>query len=270
MFFDYAEAEVRICVEEWTIASQILNREVSGVIYQPEYLSATGPLHLLLLNDGQDLVTMQYDRILTRTLQHKNIQSVLTVGIKAGNRLQEYGVSGQPDFKERGSEAHHYRQFIVQELLPFIHSHTSRAAFSSYTIAGFSLGALSALDIAWHESTIFSRVGAFSGSFWWRSKEYTPKNPDKHRIAHQVIRQTNDKPNLKFWFQAGTQDEKSDRNQNGIIDSIDDTTSLIAELYRKGYERNTEVRYVELLGGRHDITTWGKIMPEFLCWAFRN
>jgi enterochelin esterase family protein len=270
MYFDYTETEVRISVKEWTLSSVILNREVTGVMYQPENCSATEPLHLLLINDGQDLATMQYDQILTRTYQNKNIQAVLTVGIKAGNRLQEYGISGQSDFKGRGSEALQYRQFIMQELLPFIQEKTNRSTFCSYNIAGFSLGALSALDVAWHESGTFARVGAFSGSFWWRSQEFTATNPDKHRIAHHIIRQTESKPDLKFWFQAGTQDEKSDRNQNGIIDSIDDTTSLIGELYQKGYEKNKEVKYVELVGGRHDLATWSKIMPEFLCWAFQN
>ncbi|RDC63376.1 alpha/beta hydrolase [Adhaeribacter pallidiroseus] len=270
MFLDYTKTDVRIRVEKWAISSVYLNREVTGEMYLPAFSNTTDRLHLLLLNDGQDLTTMQFDQILSRVYQKKNIQPVLTIGISAGNRLQEYGISGQPDFKGRGSAAYNYRQFIVQELLPFIHAQTKRSDFTSYTVAGFSLGALSALDIAWHEAAIFTRIGAFSGSFWWRSKDYTEIQPDKYRIAHKIIKKANTKPNLKFWFQAGTQDEKSDRNNNGIIDSIDDTTSLIAELYRKGYEKNKEVKYVELLGGRHDLATWSKIMPDFLCWAFQN
>lgn len=270
MFLDYSKTEVRIRVEEWTIKSVFLNREVTGVIYKPELINLTDSLHLLLINDGQDLAAMHYDQILTRVYQNKDIEPVLTVGIKAGNRLDEFGISGKPDFKGRGGAAYSYRQFIIQELLPNIHTQTNRQSFTSYSIAGFSLGALSALDIAWHEADTFSKIGAFSGSFWWRSKDYTEEQPDKHRIAHKIIHVSQEKPNLKFWFQAGTQDEKSDRNNNGIIDSIDDTTSLIAELYQKGYKKNKEVKYVELLGGRHDIATWGRIMPEFLCWAFQN
>ncbi len=202
--------------------------------------------------------------------QKKNIKLLLTVGIKAGNRLEEFGISGRSDFKGRGAAALQYRQFVTQELLPAIYTQTNITAFASYTIAGFSLGALSALDIAWHETAIFSKVGAFSGSFWWRSKDFTKSQPDKHRMAHQMISKSNIKPALKFWFQAGTQDEKSDRNQNGIIDSIDDTTSLIYELYQKGYQKEKDVRYLELIGGKHDIETWGKVMPEFLCWALEG
>ena len=270
MFLDYTKTEMRIRVEKWAISSVFLKREVTGVMYLPDFLNPKNQMHLLLLNDGQDLAAMQFDQILTHAYQKKNIQPVLTVGITAGDRLQEYGVSDQPDYKGRGSVAYQYRQFITQELLPFIHAQTERSFFTSYYIAGFSLGALSALDIAWHEAKTFSKVGAFSGSFWWRSKDYTEAQPDKYRIAHQIVKKTNLKPELKFWFQTGTQDEKSDRNNNGIIDSIDDTTSLIAELYQKGYEKNKDVKYVELLGGRHDVTTWRKIMPDFLCWAFQD
>ncbi|MDQ4139222.1 MAG: alpha/beta hydrolase-fold protein [Bacteroidota bacterium] len=268
MLVNFTKADVRICVDEWTLKSAILDREVTCVVYLPEMADVTEPLHLLLINDGQDLATMQYDQILLNMYQKKDIQPVVTVGIKAGNRLQEYGISGQPDFKGRGSAALEYRQFIMQELLPAIYTQTNFSAFASYTIAGFSLGALSAFDVAWHEDNIFSKVGAFSGSFWWRSKDFTMEEPDEHRIAHTLINNSSTKPGLKFWIQAGTQDEKSDRNQNGIIDSIDDSTSLIYELYQKGYQKGKDVRYVELIGGKHDVATWGKMMPEFLCWAF--
>jgi len=268
MLLDFAIADVSIRADELTVQSVILEREVACVVYLPEMDDVAEPLHLLLINDGQDLATMQYDQILKNLYQKKQIHPVLTVGIKAGDRLKEFGVSGKQDFKGRGSNAQQYSQFIVEELLPAIYAKTGIDVFTSYTIAGFSLGALSALDIAWHHGDIFSKVGAFSGSFWWRSKDSSKGDPDSNRIAHKLISESQNKPELKFWFEAGTQDEKSDRNQNGIIDSIDDTTALIYELYRKGYQKNKDITYVELIGGRHDVPTWGKMMPDFLCWAF--
>ena len=41
---------------------------------------------------------------------------------------------------------------------------------------------------------------------------------------------------MKFYFECGTADESADRNQNGVIDSIDDTKDLISTLIEKGYE----------------------------------
>lgn len=85
---------------------------------------------------------------------------------------------------------------------------------------------------------------------------------------HQHIRRSKMRPGLKFWFQTGTEDEASDRNNNGIIDSIDDTLDLIAELTLKGYRPFKDIHYYEMQGGRHDTATWAKAMPEFLKWAF--
>ncbi|WP_377483345.1 alpha/beta hydrolase [Pontibacter toksunensis] len=268
MFLEYTMSEVNIKVENLTIPSEKLNREVECVLYIPEVDGLAEPLHLLLVNDGQDLESMQYDQILQPLYMKNRIAPVLTVGIKAGDRLREFGISGNPDYKGRGTDAENYRLFVIEELLPAIQEKTNIAEFASCVIKGFSLGAVSAFDIAWSHPDIFSKMGAFSGSFWWRSKPSMKGFPDDHRITHKMVSSSKEKPDLKFWFEAGTQDEKSDRNQNGIIDSIDDTTSLILELYKKGYERNKDVTYIELVGGKHDVPTWGRMMPEFLFWAF--
>lgn len=70
-------------------------------------------------------------------------------------------------------------------------------------------------------------------------------------------------PWLKFFFECGAGDEGEDRNKNGIIDSIDDTLDLIAELKAKGYSNNS-IKYLELASGKHDVPTWGQAFPEFL------
>jgi hypothetical protein len=53
-----------------------------------------------------------------------------------------------------------------------------------------------------------------------------------------------------------------------VIDSIDDTQDLIAELLRKGYEKGRDIRYLEIAGGRHEVGTWAAAMPEFLSWGW--
>lgn len=254
---------------EITIVSSVLNREVSCILYLPNLRPSAEPLHLLLINDGQDLDSMQYQTIVNDLYQSALIHPVLTVGIKAGDERQlEYGIAGRPDFKNRGSKADQYNDFIISELLSAIYEETNSSSFASCVIAGFSLGGLSAFDIAWNNSGIFKKVGTFSASYWWRTKELTNGYTDQDRIAHQMIAQTEVKPELAFWFQVGTEDEKSDRNQNGIIDAIDDNVDLMAELYRKGFKEYTDIQYVELIDGRHDIETWGRMMPVFLKWAF--
>ncbi len=63
-------------------------------------------------------------------------------------------------------------------------------------------------------------------------------------------------------------DETEDRNNNGIIDSIDDTLGLIEELKNKGYKLPDDIQYLELKEGRHDVKTWAKAMPAFLQWGW--
>jgi len=128
---------------------------------------------------------------------------------------------------------------------------------------------LSALDIAWNHPTEFSTVGVFSGSLWWRSKDQYDETYDdeKDRIMHQNIKKATNKPRMKFFFESGKLDEQRDRNKNGVIDSIDDTLDLIAELKAKGY-KESDIEFLLLEEGKHDVETWGIAMPYFLKWAF--
>jgi iron(III)-enterobactin esterase len=76
------------------------------------------------------------------------------------------------------------------------------------------------------------------------------------------------KKGMQFWVEAGTNDETSDRNNNGIIDAIDDTLDLIKELEKKGYKNTQDIVYEEVKGGEHNANTWKKIVPNFLIWSF--
>ena len=85
---------------------------------------------------------------------------------------------------------------------------------------------------------------------------------------HNQIRNGEYYPWLKFFFETGTLDETADRNKNGVIDSIDDTRSLIEELVKKGYNPETDIRYLELKDGQHNVATWARTFPEFLRWGW--
>ena len=89
---------------------------------------------------------------------------------------------------------------------------------------------------------------------------------DSDRIMHQIVEKGRYQKGLKFWFEAGTKDEEMDRNNNGIIDAIDDTLDLIKALLNKGYS-NQDVTYLEIEGGEHNFNTWSQAFPKFLNWA---
>ncbi len=248
--------------------SKILRRTVRMEVFFPPNFKNSKVYPLLLLNDGQDLAQMNLVDTLKKLYQQKAIVPILVIGIHAANRIEEYGTAKVLDYQNRGKKSADYQRFLLEELIPFVQKKERLQGFTEMVVAGFSLGGLSAFDTIWNHPTRFGKVGVFSGALWWRSKKFDPQNPDADRILHTSVEQGKLFPHLQFWFQAGTEDEKEDRNNNGVIDAIDDTLDLIHLLETKGYERGQQIRYVEVEGGIHHPSTWAKVMPDFLTWSF--
>lgn len=251
------------------IKSLYLKRKVELDVFLPEGLLGNERLNLLLLNDGQDASELMLQETLGELYSKGKTAAIVAVAIKASDdRVQEYGVARVPDFLNRGAKASAYTHFIVKELLPFLENNIPYPINGTRAFAGYSLGGLSAFDVAWNNDSVFDVIGVMSGAFWWRRKDLTDGYTDADRILHQVINQSTDKPELKFWLMTGTEDEKADRNKNFIIDSIDDTIDVIKELLMKGYQRPDDICYYEMVGGEHNVKTWAKVLPAFLTWAF--
>ena len=251
--------------QQLEIYSRFLQRQIRVDIYG-SLVSTTNQLtDLLLINDGQDLLTMQFSSILKN---HQALFPLLCIGIHAGEeRKLEYGVAGFPDYMGRGRKADLYASFIIEELITFLKLSNPHLHFRKKFLAGFSLGGLMAFDMLIDYPHEFSAVGVFSGAFWWRSKALDDGYVEEiHRIMHAKIRTKKKQKELKFFLQTGQLDEKADRNKNGIIDSIDDALGIIEELNKMGYTTEQHVTYVELQDGRHDIHTWARVMPLFLVW----
>jgi len=260
-----------ILIEKTSVQSKFLQREVEIDFYLPTNIADPSQLSLLLINDGQDMEKAGLQKILDQLYAEENLSPLLCAGIHAGEeRRMEYAVASEPDYKGRGAKAGLYTFFIMEELIPYMKETYKISSFREKAFAGFSLGGLSAMDIVWNHPAEFNRAGVFSGSFWWRSVDQSDEeyDDDKHRIMQQEIRKGEYKPGLKFFFQCGNMDEIKDRNQNGIIDSIDDTLDVIKELEAKGYENGKDIYYLELKDGRHDVETWGKALPVFLKWGW--
>ena len=267
------ETKRNYLIEKHILSSLLLNREVSLDIYLPANVLNPCDISLLLINDGQNLEEMKFADILEDIKNESTFAKLLCVGIHCGtDRREEYGTAGVLDYKGRGTKAVAYQQFIFKELIPFIKTSFYISSFKEKSFCGFSLGALSALDTVWNHPEEFTKVGLFSGSLWWRSlsQDDVLFDENKHRIMHSKIKEEGYYPWLKFFFETGTMDETADRNNNGIIDAIDDTLSLISELRIKGYNPDNDIKYLELKDGKHDIATWAKAFPEFLKWGWGN
>jgi enterochelin esterase-like enzyme len=225
---------------------------------------------LLLVNDGQDRQALNLHETLAELSLKGEIRPIIVAAIPTDeNRLQEYGTAIAPNAQGLGEQAGVYTSYILDELLPLLESEFRVSAENqSVAFLGASLGGLSAFDIAWNDRDRFGIAGILSGSFWWRSAPDATVVPPDTLIMHEQVRQSEKVSGFRAWFEAGTRDERSDRDNNGVIDAIQDTQELIDELETIGYVRGEEVVYVEVDGGRHDYDTWAAVLPDFLRWAY--
>src|SRR5687768_11441843 len=113
------ERSTPVTVERIELNSEPLERVVSVDLYRAGNLVEGEPVNLLLINDGQDLISMGFENILAAL----SLQPLVCVGIHCGeDRKNEYGMLCSPDYAGRGSKAAHYQQFIFDELFPYIES----------------------------------------------------------------------------------------------------------------------------------------------------
>ena len=259
-----------ITIEQRIIYSDYLERDVITDIYLPS-VSITGEdTALLLVNDGQDLRKMDFASILDPLIAAGTIEPIVVVAMHCGaDRMMEYGTIATSDYKGRGAKAGLYNKFVFDELLPFIRADFGIESFKEKSFAGFSLGGLSAMDIVWNHPHEFVKTGVFSASLWWRRRGYNDEGYDsyKDRIMHLQVMKGSHYPWLKFFFECGALDETLDRNNNGVIDSIDDALDMIEHLKALGYTDN-DIRYLELPDGRHNVETWARAFPDFLKWGW--
>jgi enterochelin esterase-like enzyme len=261
-------------IEKVSAYSDLLSREVAvNLLLPPGFSDAKKKYPLLLLNDGQDMEKLSMKATVEKLVGGLTIEPIIVAGVVAGDRLQEYGVTSQHDYLKRGKLVKAYSRYIITELVPYLlYKYPIDESAQHHVIAGCSMGGLSAIDLAWNYPSTFQKVGVFSGSFWWRKRDSNSRfySDQRDRLMHRQVRNGKKKEGLKFWFQTGRLDEQNDRNNNGIIDSIDDTLDLIAELTKKGYRPFHDIQYYEMSEGRHSIETWAEAMPEFLKWAFEK
>ena len=252
--------------------SLILNeRRVLDVYLPPGYDSAgTSRYPVLYLNDGQDATALGLLPTLDSLTAHRRIPPIIVVAIHANDqRLQDYGTAGTPNAQGFGARAHLYERFVLEEVMPWAAARYRLRAGPAHTaVLGSSLGGLAAFDLAWRHPDVFGTVGAMSGSFWWRTQDGTLEEKQASRVALTMVRETTPLPRLRIWLETADGDETSDRDGNGIIDSIQDTDDLVDALVARGYVMGKDVVHLTVAGG-HDQGTWGGVLPEFLEWAFK-
>ena len=260
----------KIKQQEDEMYSRHLQEHIKLTIISTPMPDNKSEMNLLLLNDGQDVEKLRIKEITDSLYKKKLIEPLLIVAIHAGKRMEDYGVSGLPDFDNRGSRADKYDAFISDELYDYAKKKAGVRKFKTIVLAGCSLGGLSAFDIAWNHADKIDKVGVFSGSFWWRDKDTSATDyaDDKNRIMLAKIKSSRKRPKLQYWFYAGAKEETGDRDKDGVIDVIDDTKDLTDIIKSKNVCPAGDIVYVESSEGKHHYADWSKALPGFILWAF--
>ncbi|CAM3003871.1 alpha/beta hydrolase-fold protein [Paenibacillus sediminis] len=220
---------------------------------------------VLYMQDGQNLFTETHGgsstkwglkQSLDRLIAEGKLEPIIVVGISnTSDRLNEYA----PTHIERpglsaGGKADAYINFIIKECKPYIDGHYRTKPNAEHTgVVGSSLGGLVSFYAGWNHPETFSRIGAVSPSFWWDDK-----------YMERIVRQSSDKKPLRMWIDIGTAEETSDRDNDGIIDAVDDARSMIQALQEKGYKPGSDFRYYEEQGGVHNESAWAGRIDDIL------
>ncbi len=262
-----------VTIESLPVVSHFLgNARTLNFYLPPDYASQPQRRYkVLYVNDGQDLPVMGLEQDLNALYAAAELEPMIVVGIPASDdRGDEYGTGLIKNVDGAGARAQDYIDFLLQEVVPLANSHyrTLRGPQNTALI-GWSLGGLTAFYVGWNYPDQIGITGAFSGSFWWRTSINSLQDLLDSRVAQKMVRESSIKPPLRMWFSAGTGEFPfQDRDQNGIVDMVQDTTDLVADLAQKGYQEGTDYLYEQIEGGTHDQATWATVLPDFLRWAF--
>ena len=240
-------------------------------VYLPPGYDSVGSARypVLYLNDGQDAAAIGLLPTLDSLTVRGRIPPLIVVAIHANDqRMQDYGTAGTPNAQGFGARALLYERFVLEEVMPWAAARYRLRTGPAHTaVVGSSLGGLGAFDLAWRHPDVFGTVGTMSGSFWWRTQDGTVEQKQASRVALAMVREATPLPRLRIWLETADGDETSDRDNNGTIDSIQDTDDLVNALVARGYTRGKDVVHITVQGG-HNQETWGRVLPAFLEFAF--
>src|SRR5205085_9371553 len=103
-----AEQIDELMLEHIELQSRHLKRTVRIDLYHTDAESET--CNLLLVNDGQDLVKMDFNLM----LGNLRLKPLIAAAIHCGDdRKNEYGMSAGPEYKGWGAKAGAYERFII-------------------------------------------------------------------------------------------------------------------------------------------------------------
>ena len=243
--------------QEDKIYSRHLQRHVDLTIINTAMPGDKSDINLLLFNNGHELKNTGAKQIIDSLNSKNRLQPLVLVAINA-NEKDELGISELTYAGATGSKAAKYNRFVINELYPFIKKKTGVRKFRSVVICGYSLGGVSAFDIAWGNADKIDKAGIFSVNL-----DYARQNPagiaDSVNIVLQKIKASRKRPKLQYWFYAG---------ENGDSSIFKNSRALIGIIDKKNTGTMADIQFLSEKGGANNTAAWRHYFAAFLLWAF--
>ncbi len=257
---------------------------------------------VLYVLDGQDEAQVGIRATLDALVQAGTVQPVVLVLVDApAARIDAFGFSDRSQGRsvpapfsggEVGRSAHAFAEWLTGTLVPAIEAryHVRRHP-EARGVLGWSLGGAAAFNLGWQYPEVFATVGAFSPSFWLsRNGRGDADARARGRIAQGMVDGSQMRVGARFLFAVGDAEETDDRDGDGVIDVLDDARDLASGwqvpgdaapraggLRQLGYAVNADdatrrtradVAVHVVPGGIHHQSTWARMLPAFLTWAY--
>ena len=226
----------------------------------PNYDTQTSTRYpVLYMHDGQNLMNVKtaafgvewgVDETAQRLVEAGQMEPIIIVGIyNTEDRIPEY--THVPNAPYGGGRADDYGRLLVEVVKPLIDSAYRTKPEAQYTgVAGSSLGGLVSMYFGLTHSSTFTRLGVVSPSVWWANRD--------------IVTRVNDTPSklpLRIWLDIGT-------NEDGTVEdsqrTVEDTRLLRDALAAKGWVLDTDLKYLEAQGARHNEAAWAARTEQIL------
>jgi enterochelin esterase family protein len=232
-------------IEEHTLESEALGREVPYKLYLPARFRQSRRYPLLIVHDGDDYLRFSALQTVLDNLIHRlEIAPLVAALITSPRRLVEY--ADDPD----------HARFVAEELTPHLEDHWPLMAIpEGRGLMGASFGGVASLAAAWRYPGVYGRLLLQSGSFAFTDiGRQHGRGPAFDPVVEFVnaFRNQPGRPSEKVFVSCGTYESLIYENR-----------SLVPLLQKTGMQ----VRFVEARDG-HNWENWRDRLREGLSWLF--
>ncbi|EFC41786.1 esterase [Naegleria gruberi] len=216
--------------------------------------------NLLIMHDGQNLfdpataflnqawmIQNTLDPLITSMDPSYAMEEIIVIGIdNTPDRLNEYTYSKDKDYG--GGKGDLYLDFIEHEVLPYLLAKFSQRWVlrnDKLGILGSSLGGLISCYAGWTRSSIYSKIGCMSSSFWWNNQDFN----------NTILNRPYTPSNINIYLDSG---DSGDGN-----DDVIQTQTVTKHILNKGsFKLNQNVYYYLDKGASHNEYYWGRRFHE--------